>query len=56
MSIKKEEARKLLEANKNDPKGLAEIGDLELDDGKRIEAIGVYNRCLDNKPDEDTLL
>lgn len=54
LSVKKEEARKRLAVNPNDPIGLAENGDLELDDGKLNEAIALYNRCLDNKPNGDT--
>ncbi len=50
----KEEAKKRLAVNPNDPIGLAENGDLELDDGKLNEAIALYNRCLDNQPNADT--
>jgi outer membrane protein assembly factor BamB len=54
LSIKKEEARKRLDANRNDPIGLAEVADLELDDGKLPEAIDLYNKCLVNNPNADT--
>jgi len=54
LSIKKAEAQKRLATNQNDPIGLAENGDLELDDGHLKEAIDLYNRCLANKPNDET--
>jgi outer membrane protein assembly factor BamB/tetratricopeptide (TPR) repeat protein len=54
LSIKKEEATRRLAANPNDPVGLAEVGDLELDDGKLNNAIDAYNRCLANNPNVPT--
>lgn len=54
LSIKKEEAHKRLAVNKNDPIGLAEVGDLELDDGNLVKAIDLYNQCLANGPKPDT--
>ena len=54
LNIKIQEAEKRLAANPNDPIGLAEVGDLRLDDGKRTEAIDAYNKCLANNPNADT--
>ncbi|MCE9533946.1 MAG: PQQ-binding-like beta-propeller repeat protein [Planctomycetes bacterium] len=54
LNLKIEEAKKRLAANQNDPIGLADMGDLWLDDGKLTEAIDAYNKCLANNPNADT--
>jgi len=54
LNLKIEEAKKRLAANQNDPIGLAEMGDLWLDDGKRAEAIDAYNKSLANNPNAET--
>jgi outer membrane protein assembly factor BamB len=54
LNIKIAEAEKRIAANPNDPIGLAEIGDLKLDDGKLSDAIAAFNKCLVNNPDKPT--
>lgn len=54
LNIKITEAEKLLAKNPNDPKGLAEFGDLKLDNGELDKAIDNFNKCLANNPDKDT--
>ena len=54
LDVKIRDAERRRAANPNDPIGLAEIGDLKLDDGKRLEAIEAFNKCLANNPNADT--
>ena len=54
LDLKIQEAEKRLAANENDPIGLADMGDLWLDDGKTAKAVEAYNKCLANKPNAET--
>lgn len=54
LNIKIAEAEKRIAANPNDPIGLAEFGDLKLDNGELDKAIENFNKCLANNPNNDT--
>lgn len=54
LNVKIAEAEKRIAANPNDPIGLAEIGDLKLDNGDRAAAIANFNKCLANNPNNET--
>ncbi len=54
LEVKIAEMEARLKKDNNDPIGLAEMGDLKLDDGKLSEAIKILKRCLENKPNDDT--
>ncbi len=54
LSVKIAEAEKRLAANPNDPIGLAEMGDLKLDNGELDKAIENFNKCLANNPSKET--
>ncbi len=51
LDLQVKDADRRLAANANDPIGLAERGQLLLDDSKRAEAITAFNKCLANNPD-----
>jgi tetratricopeptide (TPR) repeat protein len=49
LEFQKQEAEKLLTANKNDPVGLTKRGELYLDEGKRLEAVADLRNALSQK-------
>jgi outer membrane protein assembly factor BamB len=54
LDLKIAEMKARLAKDEKDPIGLAEMGDLLLDDGKLLEAITTLKRSLDNKPNDET--
>jgi outer membrane protein assembly factor BamB len=54
LEFKINEMNKLLATNPNDPTGLAEKGDLLLDDGKLMDAINTLHKAKQNNPNETT--
>lgn len=51
---KRREMDRRLAANPKDPVGLADRGELDLDDGKRLEAVGHFKEALKNNPSAGT--
>lgn len=51
---KRREMDRRLAANPKDPVGLTDRGELDLDDGKRLEAVGHFKEALKNNPSEGT--
>jgi outer membrane protein assembly factor BamB len=51
---KRREMDRRLAANPRDPIGLTDRGELDLDDGKRLEAVGHFKEALKNNPSEGT--
>lgn len=54
LEVKIQEMSKLLDADPKNPVGLAEKGDLLLDDGKLLEAINALHQAKKNNPTEAT--
>jgi outer membrane protein assembly factor BamB/TolA-binding protein len=53
--VKQRETRAALEKNPNDPVGLFNLGELNLEKGELKEAVANFKKAEQNKPDEPTL-
>jgi outer membrane protein assembly factor BamB len=51
---KRREMDRRLAANPKDPVGLTDRGELDLDDGKKLQAVGHFKEALKNNPTEGT--
>jgi outer membrane protein assembly factor BamB/tetratricopeptide (TPR) repeat protein len=54
LQVKKDDMRRRLAQNPNDPLGLTEMGELQLDDGERLLAIDTFKKALGFNPPEAT--